>query len=171
MVARVPGGGGGWTGGVPATTIAMTTHTMIGRCRPHSWGGGGRRIHPPRNEPDHAQLRFNSYISHGAAQAPQEEGALLGRGIRNRGARCTCRIGQVELRRAGGGGGGVDASARTSSATLGRHRRWGTRSSCARCCGGALSLTTPACHTTLSSGPTLLRCHTTQWRSPGCSTH
>ncbi len=40
MVARAPGGGVGWTGGVPVTTIAMTTDMMIGHRRPPSWGGG-----------------------------------------------------------------------------------------------------------------------------------
>jgi hypothetical protein len=32
--------GGGRMGGVPATTIAMTTNAILGHCCPHSLGGG-----------------------------------------------------------------------------------------------------------------------------------
>jgi hypothetical protein len=41
--------GGGWMGGVPVTTIAMTTDAMIGRPRPFSRGGGKTSCPPSQD--------------------------------------------------------------------------------------------------------------------------
>jgi hypothetical protein len=67
VLGRVPvrgkegGGGGGWTGVVPGTTIATTTDAMIGRRHPHS-RGGRRTSCPPSQDLMHSNAERNFWM-------------------------------------------------------------------------------------------------------------
>ncbi len=60
--------GGGWTRGVPVTTIVTTTDSMIGRCRPRS-RGGGRTSCPPSQELMRSNVERNFWMPSSSGDA------------------------------------------------------------------------------------------------------